>query len=344
MSDCLTLTTYFGERDRLADGRLVGDSLLDVYGRHGVRASVLLRGSEGFGAKHLLRTDRLLTLSEDLPVLSMAVDSPARIEAVLAELPPTGLVTLERSRLLPDGAGTFEAAKLTIFVGRHERLDGRHAVAAVTDLLYRRGLAGATTLFGVDGTRHGRRERARFIGANVNVPAMVVAVGAGSQIAGAIGDLTQLLPRDPLITLERVRVCKRDGALLAHPHELPAHDDDGRPLWQKLTVYTSQAASVDGVPISTQIVRHLRAAGARGATSVRGVWGFHGDHAPHGDRFLALRRHVPVVTSVIDEPERIERLFAIVDELTRERGLVTSEMVPAIAERGPVGELASHPY
>ena len=35
-----------------------------------------MRGVEGFGAKHHLRTDRLLTLSEDLPLVSVAVDTP----------------------------------------------------------------------------------------------------------------------------------------------------------------------------------------------------------------------------------------------------------------------------
>jgi PII-like signaling protein len=35
---------------------------------------------------------------------------------------------------------------------------------------------------------------------------------------------------------------------------------------------------------------------------------------------------VPLVTVVVDVPERISSAFEIVDELTRETGLVTSEM------------------
>jgi PII-like signaling protein len=78
------------------------------------------------------------------------------------------------------------------------------------------------------------------------------------------------------------------------------------------------------------LVRRLRErTDTSGATSLRGIWGFHGDHAPHGDRLLQLRRHVPVVTIVIDTPERIAAAFQVVDELTQETGLVTSEMVPA---------------
>ena len=39
---------------------------------------------------------------------------------------------------------------------------------------------------------------------------------------------------------------------------------------------------------------------------------------------------MPVVTIVIDSPERIAAAFAVIDELTGERGLVTSEIVPAM--------------
>jgi len=81
----------------------MADALLDIYGRHEVEASVLLRGVEGFGLKHHLHTDRLLTLSEDLPVVSVAVDTRERIDALLpevTELKRKGLITLERARML----------------------------------------------------------------------------------------------------------------------------------------------------------------------------------------------------------------------------------------------------
>jgi PII-like signaling protein len=148
---------------------------------------------------------------------------------------------------------------------------------------------------------------------------------------------------EPLLTLERVRVCKRDGALLARPHALPDNDPHGRGLWQKLQVYTSQAATWQGRPLHLEIIRRLRASESAGATSLRGMWGFHGAHPPHGDRFLQLRRHVPVLTISVDTPQRTARAFEIIDELTSEQGLVTSEMVPAMsamsAER-TVGGLA----
>ena len=77
----------------------------------------------------------------------------------------------------------------------------------------------------------------------------------------------------------------------------------------------------------------LRAAGAAGATALRGIWGYHGDHAPHGDSFRQLRRRVPVVTVIVDTPASVARWFAIVDGLTDETGLVTSELVPIVHPR-----------
>jgi len=337
--DCLKLTTYFGERDRM-DQWLVADALLDLYAKAEIETSVLLRGVTGFGLKHHLRTDRLLTLSEDLPLISVAVDTRPRIEAVLdrvTKLQRRGLLTLERARMVTDGVGEVslpeelnEAMKLTVYVGRREQVEGKPAFMAVCDLLHRRGIAGATALLGVDGTVRGERKRAHFIARNGDVPMMVLAVGTGERIAAVLPELGDPLKR-PLFTLERVRVCKRDGELIERPHALPAKDEHGLDIWQKLMVYSSEGARHEGQPFHDALIRRLRQSGTAGATSVRGVWGFHGDHPPHGDRLLQLRRNVPVVTIVVDEPHRIAAAFQIVDELTAEHGLVTSEMVPAMA-------------
>jgi PII-like signaling protein len=343
--DSLKLTIYFGENDS-AGGTLLADALLGAFGRHRLETSVLLRGAEGFGIKHRLHSQRLLTLSEDLPLVALAVDTSDRIEAALddvGELVGDGLVTLERARLPGRGVGNLplpddlrEATKLTVYCGRQERAGGRPAFVAVVDLLRRHGVAGATVLLGVDGTARGERRRARFLGRNADVPLMILSVGEGERIAAVLPELEAMLA-DPLLTLERIRVCRRDGTALAAPAELPASDAEGSPLWQKLMVYSSEQARHAGRPLHLELVRRLRQAGAAGATCLRGIWGYHGDHPPHGDRLLSLRRHVPVVTVIVDDPVSTRRWFEIASEVTAESGLVTSELVPAARASGPAG-------
>jgi PII-like signaling protein len=301
----LKLTVYCGERDR-ADGGYLADALAAIFARRELRLSIVLRGAEGFGAAARLRTDRLLSLSEDLPVVTVAVDAPERVEVALRDIEALrfgGLVTTERVTASPGAE-----AKLTVYVGRGEH---RAVVAA----LHRHGVAGATALLGVDGTTHGVRRRAGLVGSNRDVPVMVVSVGETDRIMAAMEELAE-----PLHTLERVRVCRRDGVGLA---ALPEAAGD----WQRLMVYTSEATGQH-----EDLVLRLRREGAAGATCLRGVWGYHGDHEPHGDRLLQLRRRVPVVTVLVDTPANAARWGHVVEDVTASAGLVTSETVPGYRE------------
>jgi PII-like signaling protein len=359
--DCLKLSTYMAERRRTREG-FVSDTLLRLYEQHRIASCIVLRGIGGFGTGRHLRTDESLTLSEDPPVVIVAVDTRKTVEALIdpvLEIKQRGLVTLERARLVREDSNISgipalpddlrEAVKLTIYVGRKEGVRGVPAYIAICDLMHRRRVAGATVFLGVDGLTHGQRQRARFFGRNGDVPMMIVAVGSGERIARVLPELGALLRR-PMFTLERVRVCKRDGELLERPHALPGVDEHGLPLWQKLMVYTSESGLHDGVPIHRAIVQRLRQReSADGATVVRGIWGYHGEHQPHGDKLLSLRRRVPAVTIVIDTPANIAESFAVIDELTQREGLVTSEMVPAlVSDDGDPGQggppMANHRY
>jgi PII-like signaling protein len=328
IEDCTKLTVYFGERDR-AGGGFLADALVDCFERRRVPASVLARGIEGFGRKHGLSSQRLLSLSEDLPLVAAAVDRTDRIDALADEvvaLCRAGLITLERARMvserLADAELGAEPAKLTLWLGRHERAGRRPAFVAAVEALHAAGVDGASVILGVDGTRAGVRRRARFFHPNDAVPMMLLAVGSGEALASALERIDALVD-DPLALIERVRVCKRGGKRLADP---AGQATPGQ--WQKLMIYAPENTQAGGHALHVELIRRLRAAGADGATAIRGLWGYHGAMRPQGDRLLAIRRRVPVVTTVIDQPDRAERWFAIADEVTAETGVVTSELVP----------------
>lgn len=341
--ELLKLSCWFGERERV-HGRLLADALLDRFAQQQVQTSILLRGIEGFGLRHHLRTDRLLTLSEDLPAVAIALDTPDRINALLPEaltLKRRGLVTLERVMMLSNDVQTplrvdHHTLKLTVHLPRHHRMGGKPAFVVVSEILHRNRAAGATVLLGVDGTAYRVRHRARLIGRNELVPMLVMSVGEREPILAALPELRQRLP-EAVLTVERVIVCRRDGETVANVEDKPIDHQ----MWQKLTIVTSEDALHQGAPIHTQLVRRLRQAGVAGATALRGIWGFHGDHPPHGDRLLSLRRHVPIVTVVVDTPQRINECMPIVAEITSERGLVTSEIIPALRSSAAGAEIGS---
>jgi PII-like signaling protein len=338
------LSTYFSERLRTLDdepGRpgFLADQILNLCGSREVATSVMLRGIASFGPLGVLRTDESLSLSEDPPAVIYAVDEESKISGLVdevAEMTARGLITLERAKLVrgdighdPINTDERHAVKLTAYVGRQVRVGAVAAYRAICGLLHRHGFVFAAALLGVDGTAHGNRYRARFFSRNVNVPVMIISLGTAAQVAAASTQLKALVP-NLLLTVERIQLCKREGELLEHPRELPPRDRDGRALWQKLMVHTSEAAVHEGAPIHRGIVRRLlKSETAQGATALRGIWGFHGDRNPTGDRLFQLVRSVPVVTIIVDTPESIARSFDVVDELTAGHGVVTCEMVPA---------------
>ena len=339
MRDCVKLTAYFGERQR-SGGRFLAEAMLDLHEQRGVAVSAVLRGIGGFGSRHRLRSDQSLSLSEDPPVAVVAVDAQATVEAMLDPLrvmSERALMTLERVRLVDAAIASseldehlHEAVKLTVYLGRTERINGTPGYRALCDLLHRSGFDGASAFLGVDGVIHGRRERARFFGPNSDVPVMIVAVGGAALVSAVLPELVGSLRR-PLVSIERVQVCKRAGVLVGPPRAVVGTDEHGLALWQKLTVHSSEADRHRGVPIHRALIERLRQhRSLAGATVLRGIYGFNGGAAPRGDRLLALSRRVPVATVIIGSPRHVGETFAVVDELTSDAALVTSEVVPAL--------------
>ena len=219
------LSVYFGERDRAGD-RFLADALCDIFAAHRLSTSLVMRGTTGFGAKQHLRTDRLLTLSEDLPLVAVGVDAPERVERGAARRAGAGVRRPRHAR----ARGRRAAARQRRRPSSPSTWARREPYDAVVAALHRHGVAGATVLLGVDGTAHGERRRARFLGRNAGVPLMVVSVGEAAALAAALPEIAGLLER-PIVTWERVRVCKRDGVTLDTPE--PAEGD----AWQKIMVY-----------------------------------------------------------------------------------------------------------
>ena len=99
----LTLMRIFiGESDRYA-GQPLYKQLLELLQKEGFGGATVLRGVSGFGAHSVLHTDKLLTLSQDLPLIIEVVDEEEKIGTVLPRLDGMlqgGLVTLEKARVI----------------------------------------------------------------------------------------------------------------------------------------------------------------------------------------------------------------------------------------------------
>ncbi|HEY2293722.1 MAG TPA: DUF190 domain-containing protein [Thermoanaerobaculia bacterium] len=99
---------FIGESDQWRHQPLAL-AVVERLRKEGYSGATVLRGVAGFGARSVLHTTQILRLSEDLPVVIEMVEAHGRVEALLAildEMVPEGLVTLEKVRVVKYSPGT----------------------------------------------------------------------------------------------------------------------------------------------------------------------------------------------------------------------------------------------
>ncbi|WP_299922128.1 DUF190 domain-containing protein [uncultured Nocardioides sp.] len=106
------LTIMVGESDQF-HGRPVYTEVVHRAHRAGLAGASVFRGIEGFGRSHHVHTTRLLSLSEDLPVLVVVVDAEDKVRAFLPGLEDLAI----------EGLVMIEPVEVVRYAGRDERRD-----------------------------------------------------------------------------------------------------------------------------------------------------------------------------------------------------------------------------
>ena len=100
--DAQLLRVFIGEQDKF-DGKPLYEALVLEARRLGLAGATVYRGVLGYGANSVVHTDKILRLSQSLPVVVEIVDTPEKIEAflpLLDEMMQEGMATLEKARVI----------------------------------------------------------------------------------------------------------------------------------------------------------------------------------------------------------------------------------------------------
>jgi len=93
---------HIGESDKW-HGKPLHEAIIEMLRKEKFSGATVLRGVAGFGGSSIVHTDKILRLSQDLPMVVEVVESTEKIEAILPRLDEMiggGLVTLEKVRVI----------------------------------------------------------------------------------------------------------------------------------------------------------------------------------------------------------------------------------------------------
>ena len=96
-----------------------------------------------------------------------------------------------------------------------------------------------------------------------------------------------------------------------------------------IRVFIGESDQLHHQPLATALIERLRREGFAGATVLHGVAGFGARSVLHTASILRLSQDLPVVIEMVESPDRVPALQAILDEMVGD-GLVTMEKVQVL--------------
>jgi len=93
---------HIGESDKW-HSKPLHEAIVALLRKEGFSGATVLRGVGGYGGSSIYHTDKLLRLSQDLPIVVEVIETQERIDHILPRLDEMidgGLVTLEKVRVI----------------------------------------------------------------------------------------------------------------------------------------------------------------------------------------------------------------------------------------------------
>src|SRR5579864_6048127 len=169
------VSIYVGQ-DRQYHGESVYAAILDFLFYHKVAGASVSRGIAGFGADHHLHTDRVLVLTENLPIKVEFIESPEKVEELLPklhEMVGSGLIEIQDTTVVKPSEASAKAARqertplksqgkaklMRIYIGENDKWNGKPLHKALIESMRSNDIAGVTVYQGILGYGANRRIR-----------------------------------------------------------------------------------------------------------------------------------------------------------------------------------------
>jgi PII-like signaling protein len=215
--------SIYVREDQTRHGQSTYAAILDFLFFRGIAGATVIHGMAGFGADHHLHTDRLVDVTQSLPVKIEFIETPETVEALmpkLYEMAGAGMIEVQETtvvkparvakplRAAPARRVAGQAKLMRIFVSEADRWGDKPLYEALVEALRANDIAGVTVLAGIMGYGASREVyQEKMLELSHNRPMVLTVIDAEEKLLGFLPLLDKMV-KDCLVVMSDADVVK----------------------------------------------------------------------------------------------------------------------------------------
>ncbi|MGC9021634.1 MAG: DUF190 domain-containing protein [Dissulfurimicrobium sp.] len=219
------------------------------------------------------------------------------------------------------------AKKLVIYVDETDKFGGKPIYEVLMDLFYRNKIAGVSIFrgmagYGTDGVFH----TSKILELSTTMPLKIEVVESEEMISKILPDVYTIVEKG-LVEISDTTVFKCCSKRLDEGKK----NEKGKNMKlegkaKMLRIIVNEDDKWEGVPLYEVIVKRMMMMDIAGATIYKAIAGFGPHKRYHKKKTLTTTGELPILITVIDSEENINKILPILDDIVKEGLVVLSDV------------------
>lgn len=217
------------------------------------------------------------------------------------------------------------AKKLTVYVDETDKFHGKPVYEVLMDIFYKKAIAGVSVFrgtagYGTDGIFH----TSKMLELSTSMPIKIEVVDSEDMINRVLPDVYHVVEKG-LVEVTDTTVVKCCSKAMEKEKEEGEHMKlEGKA--KMLRIIISEDDQWEGEPLYEALVKRLIMNDIAGATVYKAIAGYGPHKRYHRKKTLATHGELPILITVMDTEENINKVMPILDDMVQEGIVVLSEV------------------
>lgn len=217
------------------------------------------------------------------------------------------------------------AKKMTIYLDETDKFHGRPAYEVLLDLFLKKKIVGASVFRGVAGYGSDRVfHTAKMLELSTSMPVKIEVVDSEEVIDRIMPDVYQVVEKG-LVEVTATTVVKCSVKAAPEEDKMTEHMKlEGKA--KMLRIIISEDDEWEGEPLYEAIVKRLIMTDIAGATVYKAIAGYGPHKRYHKKKTLISNGELPILITVMDTEEKINKVIPFLDDMVDEGVVVLSDV------------------